>query len=122
LKSRLSRQEGRRSASLIFQDKMASKTSDFMNFKYNIVGAFVEYLNDVQQHSYDKLTTEWWSQLHNEIQHHLSSRKTKYIQRIIFNRVLSRFPEDFLTIRQKNELLMILNEAVGNYLDTRYPY
>lgn len=77
----------------------------FRWFNYNITPLFCECLNDVEQHSYDRLTDAWWLALFRELDI-ISNLEgdSEEIQKQIIEKVLAEFTEGFLTKEQTDEL------------------
>ena len=96
-------------------------TSDehFHYFNFHIVATFAEYLNDVKQHCYEKLTDDWW----NDCFHHFSplifddTQKIDDTQKAVFDKVMNEFSKELLTEAQKKELNEFLGEAIIAYKD-----
>lgn len=89
----------------------------FTHFNYKVVATFSEYLNDVEQHSYDELTDDWWLSLFSELDviDNVTDCDTSEIQKNILNCVLAKFPKSFLTDEQIVELKNNLNEAYNEF-------
>ena len=90
----------------------------FSYFNYHIVAMFCEYLNDVQQHSYDDLTDDWWRALFSELNiiDTLADCDTSDTEKKILDRVLAKFPNDFLTEQQTNEMKTYLKEEYVKFI------
>lgn len=94
----------------------------FSYFNYYIVAMVCEYLNDIKQHSYDDLTDDWWLTLFNEINIIDKLVDCDTSEEEILNRVLAKFPNDFLTGEQINEMRKYLKEAYTEFvLSALYP-
>jgi hypothetical protein len=90
----------------------------FRWFTYHIIGMFAEYLNDIQQHSYNKLTDEWWLALVRELDIvNKLDDNSEEIQRSILEKVLAEFPKEFLTESQTDELKKNLEATYLSFVD-----
>lgn len=89
----------------------------FRWFNYNIVGMFCEYLNDVEHHSYDKLTDNWWLTIFRELDIINNAEKnSEDIQKNILEKVQAEFSKDFLTKEQLDELKKNLQDSYQSFI------
>lgn len=89
----------------------------FRWFNYNITSMFCEYLNDVEKHSYDKLTDAWWLALFRELD--IISKledDSKEIRQQIIEKVLAEFDAGFLTKEQTEELSKNLSACYEGFI------
>lgn len=86
----------------------------FMYFNFHIVATFAEYLNDVEQHCYEKLTDNWWKNCFNEFNPIIfnEGENDEETQSKLFTKVMSEFSKDLLTEAQKKELNTQLGDAI----------
>lgn len=90
----------------------------FYYFNFHIVSTFAEYLNDVEQHCYDKLTSDWWRDCFNEFSPLIFQEETKIdeTKKTLFSKVMAEFSKDLLTDTQTKELNTQMNMAVDAYI------
>lgn len=96
---------------------------DFKKFNYYIVGTFAEVLNEIEQHSYEKLTDDWWKACHAEVKTLIQPPdvETEDIQQKILDKVLAEFPKDMMTAEQITMLKKILDSSYKAYYNTIHP-
>lgn len=89
----------------------------FEQFTYYIVSAFSEFLNDIQQHSYEKLTDKWWQSCHTEIESIIMDSNVipTDIKNILVDRVINEFSKDFLTQEQTKALKNLIYKPFRSY-------
>lgn len=90
-------------------------TLDKHYFQFHIVATFAEFLNDIEQHSYETLDDgEWWEECAKEFIPIISDKTQKLedTQKKLFQKVMSKFPEKFLSEAQTKELLEYVGLAV----------
>lgn len=90
-----------------------------MYFDFHIVATFAEYLNDVEQHCYEKLTDDWWKTCSNEIIPMIfdNEQNADETHNTLFTKVMSEFSKDLLTEAQKKELNTQLRDAICAFKD-----
>jgi hypothetical protein len=89
-------------------------------FQYNIIATFAEYLNDVEQHSYEILDDGlWWEDCAREFIPIIrdETQKLEDTQKKLFEKVMSKFPEKFLTEAQTKELSEQLESACKDFIN-----
>lgn len=94
-----------------------AEESIFRCFSYNIIGMFCEYLNDIEQHSYDKLTDDWWLALFCELD--ITNKvedDSGEIQKKILQSVLAKFSNDFFTQKHTEYLKENLESAYKSFI------
>ena len=96
---------------------------DLHYFHFHIEATFSEYLNNIQQHCYEKLDNSWWETCANEFVPILidGTQKVEDIQKRIFEKVMAEFPEKFLTKEQSAELLEQVGGACQAFIDRYIP-
>jgi hypothetical protein len=97
---------------------------DYHYFQFHIVATFAEYLNDVEQHSYQKLDDgEWWEDCAKEFIPLIrdETQKLEDTQKKLFEKVMSKFPKNFLTEAQTKELSEQLGMAINTFIDRSTP-
>ncbi len=94
-------------------------TVDAYYFNYYLISAVSEYLNNVEQHSYQKLTDDWWQSIAEEFipQFNADNKNLECIQNTIFDKVIDCFPEKFLTEDQAKELFEQIGSAIDAFID-----
>lgn len=102
-----------------------AEESIFRCFSYNIIGMFCEYLNDIKQHSYDKLTYDWWLALLRKLD--ITNKfedDSGEIQKKILHSVLAEFSKDFFTQKHTDYLKKNLESAYKSFITgvTTLPY
>jgi hypothetical protein len=92
---------------------------DAYYFNFHIPATFAEYLNDVEKHSYEKLTEDWWRSMAEEYvpQINADDANIEEIKKAIFDKAMAHFPEKFLTEAQNKELLELVGEAIQAFID-----
>jgi hypothetical protein len=88
-------------------------------FQFHIVATFAEFLNDVEQHSYEFLNdADWLEDCAKEFIPIIcdKTQKLEDTQKKLFEKVMSKFPEKFLTEAQTNELLEQVGAAIQAYI------
>lgn len=95
----------------------------FEKFQYYIVGLFAEVLNDIEQHSYQKLTDKWWFDVYTEIRTMLEKPDANKddIQKVVLEKVLNEFPKDMIKDDQLVDLKKTLERACKDYYYMLYP-
>lgn len=93
--------------------------TDMFYFNFHIISTFAEYLNNIEQRSYEKLTDDWW---HNMAEKYIplmnaDDRNIKEIKKNIFDEVMNHFPKKFLTKKQNTQLFKFLGDAICAYID-----
>lgn len=107
--------------------KMTSKNITILDnhyFQFHIVATFAEFLNDVEQHCYETLDDdEWWEECAKEFIPIIrdETHKLEDTQKKLFEKVMSKFPEKFLTEAQTNELLEQVGMAIQAYISQFNP-
>ena len=89
----------------------------FKQFNYYIVAAFSEFLNDIEQHSYEKLTDNWWQTCHKEIESIImdSDVMPTDIKNILVDKVINEFATNFLTQDQTKALKDLIYKPFEAY-------
>ena len=87
------------------------------HFTFFVRGATAEFLNDIKQHSYDKLDDKLWEELHQTT---LKMRDEDYksfsdIVKNIYDSILAEFPETFLTSEKKKDFEKCIEDAFTKY-------
>ena len=92
-------------------------------FHYYVVATFAEYLNNIQQHSYQTLNDVEWEACTNEFIPILNDEKRELgdTPKNIFDKVMAKFHKDFLTEDQNKELLSHVERACQDYIDRHTP-
>jgi hypothetical protein len=92
-------------------------------FNFHIVSTFAEYLNDVEKNCYKKLTDEWWQNCAKEFVPLIrdETQKLEDTQKKLFEQVMSKFPENFLTEAQTKELTEQVGMAIKTLIDRYTP-
>lgn len=92
-------------------------------FQYHIVATFAEYLNNIEQHSYLKLNDLDWEACCNEFIPILKDKKKELgnTPKNIFDKTMAKFPKDFLTEDQSNELLIQVEKACQDFINCYNP-
>lgn len=101
----------------------ATDDYNFKKFNYYIAGTFAEFLNDIQQHSYKKLTDTWWRTCYTELKGLIYNpdTDTKEIQKKILDMVLAEFPKTMLTDEQITALTSELSHVYKAYDNFVHP-
>lgn len=117
---------------------MTSENNKFHYFNYYIVTAFSEFLNDIKQYSYKKLTDSWWQSCYIEIESiimnpHIIPTKINYmptnikympteikytpteIKYMLIEKVLNEFSNNFLTSEQTEALNVFISLPYKSY-------
>lgn len=80
---------------------------EYKDFQFYIVAAAAEYINDIEHHSYEKLTEEWGRRCYDHVIETIERSDPitfEGITMLILHSVLEEFSEGFLTDDQKEEL------------------
>ena len=104
-------------------DSMESSANvfDYKEFEFYIVGLISEYINDIEQYSYETLSDEWWYALYTRIMNPIEQSEICFgyklqsiesITMMILDKVLAEFADDFMTIHQKEEFADQIEIAV----------
>lgn len=90
----------------------------FRWFNYNVTPLFCEVLNDIEQHSYEKLDDEWWLTMFRELDiiNKLDEGDTSETEKKIMEKVTGEFAKDFFTEAQLNELKKGLNAVYESFI------
>lgn len=87
---------------------MPSITStEFFYFNYYIISAFAEFLNNIEQHSYNIITDTWWRECCAELVILVRDNEncTDDIHIQLTNKVMAEVPHIILDKKQRKELL-----------------
>jgi hypothetical protein len=107
------------------RNKMNDQTHvfGFDKFNYYIVGMFAEYLNDIEQHSYKKLTNQWWIDCYTEISPLIKENEdnSQEIQKIILEKVTSKYSKELLTDDHVKNLKSGLANSYFSFYNKLYP-
>ena len=94
---------------------------DYKEFEFYIVGLISEYINDIEQYSYENLSDDWWYTLYKQIMNPVEQSENYFgynlksiesITMMILDKVLAELPADFMTIHQKEEFADQIEIAV----------
>jgi hypothetical protein len=85
-------------------------------FNYYIVGSVVEFINNVEQHSYEKLTENWWINCFKTVTQY-NNIPTEVVKLMLVNRVLNVFPKLYKNDLYMNDLYEQISHAYDNFLD-----
>jgi hypothetical protein len=94
--------------------------TDMFYFNFHIISTFAEYLNNIEQRSYEKLTDDWWYNMAEKYIPLMNAddRNIKEIKKNIFDEVMNHFPKKFLTKKQNTQLFKFLGDAICAYIDS----
>lgn len=92
-------------------------------FNYYIVSAFAEFLNNVEQSCYERLTDDWWHIISLVYIPKLKKDNADLdsISNKLFKRIMSEFSNDLLTEAQSKKLLKSVGNAVKAYSERLNP-
>jgi len=99
------------------QTHKPTETLSYKDFDFHIVATVAEYTNNVEQHSYLRLSDEWWQARYAEVVAVIDSPDVKLseVTKMILDKILAEFPENFLTAEQTAELSEELYMAVSAF-------
>jgi hypothetical protein len=97
------------------------KTVDYSDFEFHIVATIAEFINDIEQHSYEKLTPEWWNVCYNNTVQMLEKEDVILadVTRKILDSVKQELKSDLLTQAKCAELSEQLHMAVTAFYTIR---
>jgi hypothetical protein len=93
-------------------------------FQFHIVATFAEYLNNIEQHSYETLDDGvWWENCAKEFIPIIcdKTQKLEDTQKKLVEQVMSKFPDNFLTETQTKELSEQVGMAIQTLIDRLNP-
>ena len=106
--------------------KMSSHNITILEFHYfetNVGRAFSEFLNNIPNSSYERLTDDWWHIISIGYIKKLQT-DTPNLDRItkkLFKRIMSEFTHDLLTLEQSQQLLNNVILAIKTYHQIIHP-
>jgi hypothetical protein len=92
--------------------KDTSNTLTFIHFNYFVAGAVCEFLNNVEQHSYEPLNRNWWINCFSLVS--AIDDDDTHMKEIILNSVLETIPKKLAILR--DELSEVITFGVKDFL------